>query len=60
MINWKIKTRIQQPIGLDIGHNSIKMIQLAINAGHISVVAADKVRIDPRINGDVQQRTADY
>lgn len=56
MINWKIKTRIQQPIGLDIGHNSIKMIQLAINAGHISVVAADKVRIDPRINGDVQQR----
>lgn len=56
MINWKMKTRIQQPIGLDIGHNSIKMIQLAINAGHISVLAADKVRIDPRINGDVQER----
>jgi len=56
MINWKMKTRIQQPIGLDIGHNSIKMIQLAVNAGHVSVLAADKVRIDPRINGDVQQR----
>ncbi len=56
MISWKIKTRGQRPIGLDIGHNSIKMIQLAINSGHISVLAADKVRIDPRINGDVQER----
>jgi len=56
MINWKMKARGQQPIGLDIGHSSIKMIQLAINAGHISVLAADKARIDPRINGDPQER----
>jgi len=27
MISWKPKTRGQRPIGLDIGHNSIKMIQ---------------------------------
>jgi type IV pilus assembly protein PilM len=56
MISWKMKTRGQRPIGLDIGHNSIKMIQLAINGGHISVLAADKSRIDPRINGDAQER----
>ncbi len=56
MLSWKTKTRGQRPIGLDIGHNSIKMIQLAINAGHISVLAADKVRIDPRINGDMEER----
>ena len=56
MISWKLKTRGVRPIGLDIGHNFIKMIQLAINGGHISVVAADKIRIDPGINGDGEER----
>jgi type IV pilus assembly protein PilM len=56
MISWKLKTRGVRPIGLDIGHNFIKMIQLAINGGHISVVAADKTRIDPGINGDGEER----
>jgi len=56
MINWKLKTRSQQPIGLDIGHSSIKMIQLAINGGHISILAADKACIAPGINGDEQER----
>jgi len=56
MINWKLKMPTCQPIGLDIGHNSIKMIQLVINEGHISVLAADKVRIDPAINGDAEER----
>ena len=56
MISWKLKTRGQQPIGLDIGHNSIKMIQLAVNEGHISILAADKVHIDAGINGDGEER----
>ena len=56
MINWKLKTRSQQPIGLDIGHSSIKMIQLAINGGHISILAADKACVGPGINGDEQER----
>ena len=56
MISWKLKTRSQQPIGLDIGHNSIKMIQLAVNEEHVSVSAADKVRVDPCINGDRSER----
>ncbi|MHC4500541.1 MAG: pilus assembly protein PilM, partial [Planctomycetota bacterium] len=50
------KTRSHQPIGLDIGHCSIKMIQLAVNGGHTSVLAADKVRVDPRVNGHTQER----
>ncbi|MEE9370074.1 MAG: pilus assembly protein PilM [Sedimentisphaerales bacterium] len=56
MISWKLKTRSVRPIGLDIGHNSIKMIQLAINEGRISVLAADKVRLDPNIDGDGEER----
>jgi type IV pilus assembly protein PilM len=56
MISWIAKTRGQRPIGLDIGHNSIKMLQLAINGGHIRVLAADKARIDPRIDGNDRER----
>ena len=56
MISWKLKTASCRPIGLDIGHNSIKMIQLAVNDGQISVIAADETRIDPGINGDAQER----
>jgi len=56
MISWKLKTRSQRPIGLDIGHNSIKMIQLSVNGGHVSILAADKARIDAGVDGDAQQR----
>ena len=56
MIGWKLKTRGLQPIGLDIGHNSIKMIQLAMNGEHISILAADKVRVEAGMNGDGEAR----
>ena len=56
MISWKLKTRGQRPIGLDIGHNSIKMIQLAVYEGHTSILAADKTHIDAGINGDGEER----
>ncbi|MHC4394066.1 MAG: pilus assembly protein PilM [Planctomycetota bacterium] len=56
MMSWRLKIRSQQPIGLDIGHNSIKMIQLSVSDGRISVIAADKVHIDPNINGDAEER----
>ena len=56
MICWSLKTRGLRPIGLDIGHNSIKMIQLAINGERISVLAADETRIDSSVNGDEQAR----
>lgn len=47
MLRWKFKNQEHRPIGLDIGHDSIKMLQLAINGGQTSVLAAEKVRIDP-------------
>ncbi len=56
MINWRLKTRDLQPIGLDIGHNSIKMIQLAVNGEDVSVLAADKVRIDSDISNEGTER----
>jgi type IV pilus assembly protein PilM len=56
MIDWKLKTRRLQPIGLDIGHSSIKMIQLAINGEHINILAADKARVETGINGDGEAR----
>ena len=58
MINWKFKTQSWQPIGLDIGHNSIRMIQLAMNKGHVNVLAAEQVRVGPDINDDPEQRTS--
>jgi type IV pilus assembly protein PilM len=56
MVAWGLKIRGQQPIGLDIGHNSIKMIQLSINEEQISVIAADETRIDTGVNGDGRSR----
>jgi len=32
------------------------MLQLVINEGHISVLAANKLRVDPRINGNGEER----
>ena len=56
MISWALKTRGLRPIGLDIGHNSIKMIQLQVNGKQLSVIAAEKTRVDPNLNGDRQKR----
>ncbi|MHC4322846.1 MAG: pilus assembly protein PilM [Planctomycetota bacterium] len=56
MVSWALKIRGQRPIGLDIGHNSIKMIQLLIDDEQISVIAADESRIDAGVNSDEQTR----
>jgi len=56
MIDWKFKTRGVCPIGLDIGHSSVKMIQLAVSGGYRSVIAAAKTDIDPGLNGDKEAR----
>jgi type IV pilus assembly protein PilM len=56
MISWMLKTRGLQPIGLDIGHSSIKMIQLAIDGEHIRILAANKIRVEADINGDEKAR----
>jgi type IV pilus assembly protein PilM len=56
MKSFLLRNRECRPIGLDIGHSSIKMIQLAANNGSISVVAAEKVNFEPGINGDEKKR----
>lgn len=58
MFGYKLKTFGQGHIGLDIGHDYIKMIQLCWSKGNGNIVAADKVRIDPNINGDDKARAA--
>jgi type IV pilus assembly protein PilM len=54
MIGLRLRNRNLRPIGLDIGHNSVKMIQLAMNGGQISVIAAGKACIDAGVDGDEQ------
>jgi type IV pilus assembly protein PilM len=56
MIGWDLKIRGLQPIGLDMGHNSIKMIQLVMSGEQISVYAAAETRIEAGINDDEQAR----
>ena len=56
MKSFLLGNRDYRPIGLDIGHSSIKMIQLAANNGNISVVAAEKVNFGPDTNGDEIKR----
>ncbi|MBN1807064.1 MAG: pilus assembly protein PilM [Sedimentisphaerales bacterium] len=57
MISWALKSRGLLPIGLDIGQNSIKMIQLSKNGEQFSVVAAQKARIDQDITGEHERRS---
>jgi type IV pilus assembly protein PilM len=56
MINWKFKKRGVRPIGLDIGHSFIKMIQLSIHEGHISILAAEKARIEAAVEAGPDER----
>ena len=56
MVNWGLKKRGLRPIGLDIGHGSIKMIQLLIDDGKMSVISADEARIETNPNEDEQAR----
>jgi type IV pilus assembly protein PilM len=55
MINWLGK-KIIHPIGLDIGHSSIKMIQLCQDSQAVRVIAASDVVIDPALGEDPAAR----
>lgn len=52
MAHWKLKTRCVQPIGLDIGHDSIRMIQLETEGAKVHVLAAAKARIPEEVCGN--------
>src|SRR4030042_647110 len=51
MFNWFRKGGVQ-PIGLDIGHSSIKMIQLCREGQSIHVAAAAETAIAPALNSE--------
>ena len=55
MISWVMKTRGLLPIGLDLGHNSIKMIQVMVNGEQLSVIAAQKTHIDHSISDEQEK-----
>ncbi len=56
MILDRLRIRGLRPIGLDIGYNSIRMIQLAAHAGQVSLVASAETNIDAGIRDDHQAR----
>jgi type IV pilus assembly protein PilM len=51
-----LKTKTS-PIGLDIGRNSIKMLQMQFDAERVIVTAADERQLSPEISEDEQART---
>jgi Tfp pilus assembly PilM family ATPase len=53
MINiLKYRNSNKTPIGLDLGHASIKMIQMEEAEDRLTVYAADSVEFDPDLEGD--------
>lgn len=56
MISWPLINNNAWPVGLDIGHHSINMVQLSGSGTSISVVAAERTRIDPAVNAEPMQR----
>lgn len=52
MISFKLKKKHYRPIGLDIGHDSVKMIQFVGDGDNLCIAAASKTAIDKDIYGD--------
>ncbi|MEN6428861.1 MAG: pilus assembly protein PilM [Phycisphaerales bacterium] len=48
-----------QPIGLDIGHSSLKMVQLAVGEDHVKVLAARRapLGVDPALDDREREQT---
>jgi type IV pilus assembly protein PilM len=44
--NWITKGQTILPIGLDIGHSSIKMVQLAVRDNDVRILASDRAPVD--------------
>jgi type IV pilus assembly protein PilM len=64
--NWITANPRIQPIGLDLGHSSLKMVQLAVRDGKVKVLAARRVPVkgdgperDSAVIGAIQQVLAD-
>ncbi|MDD5010867.1 MAG: type IV pilus assembly protein PilM [Phycisphaerae bacterium] len=53
----ELLTTKTSPIGLDIGQNSIKMLQMRLDGERIIVTAADERQLNPEVSEDEQERT---
>jgi type IV pilus assembly protein PilM len=54
--NWITANQELRPIGLDIGHRSLKMVQLAVGAGRATVLAVRRAPIEVRLPYDSEER----
>jgi len=54
--NWITMNQNVQPIGLDIGHRSLKMIQVALSGDGTRVRAAGRAPVDPNLSSDSPER----
>jgi type IV pilus assembly protein PilM len=54
--NWITANHRIQPIGLDIGHSSVKMVQLALRDDRVKVLAARKAPVDVACAGDAEEQ----
>jgi len=59
MISWILNTRNNRPIGLDIGHHNIRMIQMCVNDDNVRVFAAQSTQIPTDIK-DVPQKKGQF
>ncbi|MCU0915205.1 MAG: pilus assembly protein PilM [Planctomycetes bacterium] len=54
-LNWITANHRIQPIGLDIGHSGLKMVQLAVRDDRLKVLAARKLPLELDPAGDAQE-----
>jgi len=54
--NWMIINQKIQPIGLDIGQSSVKIVQMALAADRIKILAAGRASVDPGLACDSPER----
>ncbi len=56
MSNWTVMNKKVLPIGLDIGHSAIKMVQLVLTDDGVKVLAAQRASLPAHSNDDDQTR----
>ncbi len=53
--NWVTANQKVQPIGLDIGRNMLKMVQVAVCEDHLRLLAARRLPVDPNVAWDTRE-----
>ncbi len=53
--NWTTGNQRVQPIGLDIGHSALKMVQVAVCEDRLRLLAARRLPVDPQVAWDTAE-----